>query len=642
MGVWGPHSYDENDNEVKTYYRWDKGFQALNEVALVDLPMLTTAQANQIIDHFDKLAEEAGWVQEKRQDTGDAAVVYSITDASRFNTNRGGVNIDYDGLCAEFDIYGRELRCSTSFLGAADRDSKRLDHCAVDDNNRHGVVAVWVYGEQQLHFPASLAPPSLDQLPGLLKDLVATTPPSTFFAELDGALTQDSVAQIFAQRFKDQLRYCHHTGAWFRWADTHWQREQTALAFDICRKLSREISRGSGTNVMKEARKVGFAGGVERFAKADRAFAVTSEIWDRDPFLLGTPGGTVDLRTGVLRAADPADGITKLTAVTPADHADCPRWKRFLEETFGDDAELIRFIRQWCGYSLTGDIREEALVFGYGNGNNGKSVWLNTVAGILRDYAVVAPMETFVASKWDRHPTELAMLRGARLVTATETEEGRSWAEARIKQITGGDPISARFMQKDFFAFTPAFKLTVVGNHKPVLNHIDEAIRRRFNLIPFLRKPEVVDPQLKEKLKLEWPGILRWAIEGCLDWQASHGLVRPESVIKATQNYFSEQDSMGQWLKEACVVDRGNRRVFERVDSLFVSWCSFAFRAGEQPGSKKAFSSELNRQGFERDEQGDANVRVFRGLRLKQTAPNREELARQLAALEEQTDALKK
>ena len=346
MGVWGPHSYDENDNEVKTYYRWDKGFQALNEVALVDLPMLTTAQANQIIDHFDKLAEEAGWVQEKRQDTGDAAVVYSITDASRFNTNLGGVNIDYDGLCAEFDIYGRELRCSTSFLGAADRDSKRLDHCAVDDNNRHGVVAVWVYGEQQLHFPASLAPPSLDQLPGLLKDLVATTPPSTFFAELDGALTQDSVAQIFAQRFKDQLRYCHHTGAWFRWADTHWQREQTALAFDICRKLSREISRGSGTNVMKEARKVGFAGGVERFAKADRAFAVTSEIWDRDPFLLGTPGGTVDLRTGVLRAADPADGITKLTAVTPADHADCPRWKRFLEETFGDDAELIRLLYQ--------------------------------------------------------------------------------------------------------------------------------------------------------------------------------------------------------------------------------------------------------------------------------------------------------
>ena len=177
-------------------------------------------------------------------------------------------------------------------------------------------------------------------------------------------------------------------------------------------------------------------------------------------------------------------------------------------------------------------------------------------------------METFTASKFDRHPTELAMLRGARMVTASETEEGRSWAESRIKQLTGGDPVTARFMQKDFFTFRPNFKLTIIGNHKPLLRNVDEAARRRFNLIPFTRTPANVDKQLGEKLKREWPGILRWMIEGCLDWQAN-GLVRPESVIRATESYFEDQDLMGQWLAEACDAEPGNNYKWETTATLF-------------------------------------------------------------------------
>src|SRR4029077_13979269 len=150
---------------------------------------------------------------------------------------------------------------------------------------------------------------------------------------------------------------------------------------------------------------------------------------------------------------------------------------------------------------------------------NGKSVYLNILSSLMNDYATVAAMDTFAASKNDRHPTELAMLRGARMVTASETEEGRSWAESRIKQMTGGDPITARFMQKDFFTFPPAFKLTIIGNHKPMLRNVDDAARRRFNLVPFNRVPIKIDKQLGEKLKPEWPSILRWMIEGCLDWQ---------------------------------------------------------------------------------------------------------------------------
>ena len=207
----------------------------------------------------------------------------------------------------------------------------------------------------------------------------------------------------------------------------------------------------------------------------------------------------------MLRQADHADGITKLTAVAPAPTADCPRWLAFLDETTGGDADLIRFLQQWCGYCLTGETREHALVFVHGGGGNGKSVFLNTITRIMHDYATTAAMDTFTASKFDKHPTDLAMLRGARLVTASETEEGRAWAEARVKQMTGGDPITARFMRQDFFTFFPNFKLFIIGNHKPVLQNVDDAAKRRFNIVPFTRKPEKPDRELETKLAGEWP-----------------------------------------------------------------------------------------------------------------------------------------
>jgi putative DNA primase/helicase len=158
-------------------------------------------------------------------------------------------------------------------------------------------------------------------------------------------------------------------------------------------------------------------------------------------------------------------------------------------------------------------------VFCYGPGGNGKTVLLNTVSAIRGDYATVAAMETFVASQFDQHPTDMAMLCGARLVTAAETEEGRAWAETKIKQLTGGDPISARFMRQDFFTYKPTFKLMIIGNHEPALRNVDDAARRRINIVPFIRKPAVIDKQLEDKLRVEWPGILRWMIQGCLNWQ---------------------------------------------------------------------------------------------------------------------------
>lgn len=426
-------------------------------------------------------------------------------------------------------------------------------------------------------------------------------------------VTEDSAAQQFVELHGDKLRYCHSHGKWFRWNGFYWEVNNTSLAFHHARELARQLAANEDDRKRYKIEATSFAGGVERFARCDPNVAVTMEFWDRDPWLLGTPGGTVDLRTGILRPASLEDGITKVTAVTP-DSSDCPRWLRFLVETTGGDGELIRFLQQWCGYCLTGVTQEHALVFVYGPGGNGKSVFLNTVTTILKDYAVTSAMETFTASTGDKHPTDLAMLAGARLVTASETEEGRAWAEARIKSLTGGDPISARFMRRDFFTYVPTFKLIVIGNHKPVLHNVDDAAKRRFNIVPFTLKPAKPDRELEQKLMQEAPGILQWMIDGCLDWKQS-GLIRPNCVTEATAEYFSDQDLFRHWLEEECICEPGNIDRSASSSSLFKSWSDYAKGAGHKPGTTSTFKDNLTTAGF-RFYRGE-KAREFFGISLR-------------------------
>lgn len=426
-------------------------------------------------------------------------------------------------------------------------------------------------------------------------------------------ISQDAVALTFADLYADTLRYCHTSGAWFVCNDGIWRRDEKNLAFQFCRLTARQAADGAKSAELKEVGKIGFAVGVERFAQSDIRLAASHELWDQDPMLIGTPGGVVDLRTGQLLPARPDMFITKVTAVAPADTADCPRWRQFLDEATDGDAEMIRFLRAWFGYSLTGVTREHVLVFVYGPGGNGKSVWLSVLMGILADYARTASMDVFVASRSDRHPTELAALCGARAVAASETEEGRAWAESRIKSLTGGDRIAARFMRQDFFEFRPQFKLTVVGNHKPILRNIDEAARRRFRIVPFTRKPPNPDPQLENKLIAEFPGILRWAIEGCLDWQAN-GLVIPASVASETDAYFADQDVFGQWIEESCRIEPGNEYLTAMHAELFGSWTEYARRMNVEPGSSQKLTDQMRKRGL--SEKKTKNGKQFLGIQL--------------------------
>ncbi|MEO1018337.1 MAG: phage/plasmid primase, P4 family [Pseudomonadota bacterium] len=415
-------------------------------------------------------------------------------------------------------------------------------------------------------------------------------------------ITENSTSRHLADKIQDFCRYDHDSCRWFQWDSSRWRLEKKDWVIEETRNACATLA-AQDPMAAKNLGKSSTIKGVEFLARSDPRLAVTSDEFDRDPWLLGTPDGTVDLRTGETRESLRDDLITKATAVAPAPPGSVPeRWLRFLDESCSGDADQIDYLKRVAGYCLTGLTIEHKLFFVYGPGGNGKSVLLNTSTGILGDYAVTAAMNTFTASRGDRHSADLAMLRGARLVTASETEEGQAWAESRIKQLTGGDPISANFMRGNYFTYQPQFKLVIAGNHKPALRNVDDAARRRFHLVPFVVKPKQVDKKLEQNLRDEWPAILRWMIDGCLDWQADESLGMPQSVRRETEGYFEDQDIVGQWLDDCCEVDAMPIREATQTrclsEKLFLSFSEFCRRAGEPEGTNKALSAELMRRGF--------------------------------------------
>ena len=414
--------------------------------------------------------------------------------------------------------------------------------------------------------------------------------PSPLFNEVD-------MADGFAAKHSPELRYVAEWGRWMKYDGKTWRDEKTLLVFDLtrafCKELARQSNKPADIKSIKSAKTIA---AVERIAKADRRIAATIEQWDADPWLLNTPDGVVDLRIGKIRPHRPDDYMTKVTLVGPG--GDCPMWQAHLNLIMNNDVELVSYLQRAFGYSLTGITREHALFFAYGTGANGKGTTYDAVAKILGSYARTAPMKTFTASKIEEHPTELAMLRGARLVMANETEEGRSWAESRIKLLTGGDKIPARFMRQDYFDFFPQFKLWFSGNHKPSLRSVDEAIRRRFNLLPFTVTipTEERDQKFAEKLMAELPGILKWMIDGCLAWQKI-GLCAPQAVLDATADYLKSEDTLRQWFAECCVVHSQSQGLF--TSELYARWKRWAEDAGETLISQKRFAQMLDARSAE-------------------------------------------
>lgn len=322
-----------------------------------------------------------------------------------------------------------------------------------------------------------------------------------------------------------------------------------------------------------------------------------------------------NLKTGEMRAANPLDYMTKIAAVCPAKPGTPhPLWTTFLKKITAGSKELQDYLQRVVGYCLTGEIREHVVFFLYGTGANGKTVFINTILRIMNTYAITIGSEMLMVSRHERHPTEVARLRGIRLAIASEIEIGRQWAESKLKELTGGDRLRGRFMRNDFFEFTPKFKLMVVGNHKPALRGVDEAIRRRLHLIPFtITIPaEERDKDLEEKLKAEWPAILRWGMDGSKIWY-EQGLQPPKVVTQATADYLASEDSISLWLQDCCATES---TAWEPSADLWRSWKAWAEHANEEVGTRKRFGQALVDHGLNGERRhagrGHLGVRLIR------------------------------
>jgi P4 family phage/plasmid primase-like protien len=343
-------------------------------------------------------------------------------------------------------------------------------------------------------------------------------------------------------------------------------------------------------------------------------------MFDADILALNTPYNALDLRDPITpdRPHRRMDYMTRTTTVAPAATANCPTWLGFLYRIMGEKPEMVRYLQRVCGYMLTGSVKEHVLFFAHGTGANGKSTFANVLLGILGTgpdgYAAVAPISTFTASRTEQHPTDLAMLRSVRCVVAHETEEGRSWAISKLKMMTGEDQITARFMRQDFFTFTPRFKLLILGNHKPALRGVDEATRRRFHLIPFdvTIPPAERDPELGDKLRAEYPDILRWMIEGCAAY-IQGGLQPPQSVRAATEAYLADEDTFTAWLSECCRRGAGE---WDALVNLFASWKAWCEANGEYVGRRRELAKQFDLRGYARHNDDVSRRLGWRGVRV--------------------------
>lgn len=404
--------------------------------------------------------------------------------------------------------------------------------------------------------------------------------------------TEGGLADAFIESQGKIIRYTDESKQWRRWDGKLWQKDLTVQIYDMTRRTCQAASK----SIPKEKRTLKAAktvAAVLKMASADQRITMINNDWDSNKWLLNTPGGIVNLHTGELMGHEPTCYITKTTAVGPG--GNCPIWIKQLEFVTGGDMEFGDYLQRWAGYSLTGETSEEALAFYYGMGANGKGTFVDTIQRILKDYSRAASMQTFMASRNEQHPVDLADLCGARMVIASEVDETSRWNSERIKRLTGGDMIKARFMHCNPFEYYPEYKIWIEGNHQPTLYRVDDAWRRRLHLIPFTQKIEDIDQDFKNKLKPEYGGILSWAIEGCLKW-IKQRLVKPAVVARATDSYFEVQDVLDHWIQERCQKSTGKTS----SSDLFQDWKFWAEKNMEYVGSHKSFTQSLDEKGFKR------------------------------------------
>jgi putative DNA primase/helicase len=416
-------------------------------------------------------------------------------------------------------------------------------------------------------------------------------------------LTELGAAERFARIAGDAVRYDHARGRWLLWDAHHWTPDEngtiTCIAADLVREWQRDAVAISDHD--QRARALKFTLALERHTGIANVLALAKDLppladagraFDVDPWLLGVKNGVVDLRTGTLRPGQRDDRITMQARAAFDPDAPCPRWTQLCAEVFGGDAAVIDFVQRAVGYSLTGDSREQCVFMGYGHGANGKSTFLTTLAHVLGDYAWTMPFATIELQQRHAIPNDLAALAGRRFVVASETNDGTLLNESRLKALTGGDPISARFLHAEFFTFEPVAKFWLAVNHLPRVRDDSHAFWRRMRVLPFLQTFDV-DTTLADVLRAEAPGILAWAVQGTRAWQRD-GLTAPESVRRATADYRRDSDVLDEFLATACERDDGAEVRGSEIYQHYQAWATRVGLTERERLSATAFGRKLS------------------------------------------------
>jgi len=436
--------------------------------------------------------------------------------------------------------------------------------------------------------------------------------------------TDTTNAERLMREHGEKIRYMPAWKKWLVWNGNYWEIDEgdamvSGFALETIRSIHREMLKTSDHRERIEIEKFAMMSENGRRRKSCVEMAslikklhVKSDDLDNNPWLINCRNGTVNIFTGEFTEHNQTDMITKVANVDFDPQADCPLWKQFIREIMDYNTDVINFLQTASGWAITGDTREQTMFILYGSGANGKSTFLNTIMALLGDYAIATPTETFMRKSGDQITNDIARLRGTRFVTTTEAEQGKRLSEPLIKKITGNDQMTARFLYGEFFNFKPTFKIFMATNHKPVIKGTDYGIWRRIKLIPFTTRipVEKQDKELEEKLIKEASGILNWLLEGVANWKRE-GLVAPDAVLNATDEYRGEMDVIGNFIKERCTAQAGLSIRIRELYRAYSDWCD---DNNEHPVSERFFTMRLKDMGFEQCRTAEA--RFWSGLGL--------------------------
>ena len=433
--------------------------------------------------------------------------------------------------------------------------------------------------------------------------------------------TDDGNALHLVDQCHQRIRYCPQRGRWLTWDDHRWAWDDAGRVTEAARHLIRTLTDDDGPEALRKHRHRSLdqrrLNAMVNLARTDPRIVVQAHQLDADPHALATPAGVVNLRDGTLTEPDPAANHTRSTTTAPDPDQPTPRWDQFLAQTFAGHPELTGYVQRLAGYSITGAITHHVLPFLHGGGDNGKSVFLDVVRHILGDYASTAPAG-FLMSNKDKHETEIARLHGLRFVIASEVNQTDRFDEAKVKLLTGGDALTARFMGRDHFTFRPTHHLWLMGNHRPTVQAGGKSFWRRLRIVSFTNTidPAHRDDELAHKLiRDEAPGILAWLIAGAVASQpANGGLADPVSVLTETRNYALEEDTLARFVEDRCHLGGGThvRTNTKHVLDAYRDWCR---DEGTRPVNQTVFGRELATR-FDIAQVRSNGQRFYQGLTL--------------------------